>query len=153
MRVFTPNAKMRCRAAPQTLAALSKAAIRPSVCLSVCLSVWMHLAQKMCPCGQYLRQNTKWKPHGGSRTVWSAWPERQRRRVAGAASEAFARWLHHQYALNRRRRGNIIVSPRDTLLLMELAPRGPCSGDDLMMEDVSNGRAWAGQGRARRYIR
>jgi len=36
--------------------------------------------------------------------------------VAGAASEAFSRWLRRRYAPSNCRRRRHIVSPRDTLL-------------------------------------
>jgi len=67
--------------------ALSNAAMSPSVCLSVCLS---HVP------------SAKRRTLIGNHTL-DVEPTSQRGRngneaVAGAASEAFARWLHHRYA-------------------------------------------------------
>jgi len=80
---------------PKTGRHLSNAAIRPSVRPIrpfICLSHHpTALGQERCILGLWLLQNTNRKPHAGIRTTGQRGDEA----VAGAASEAFARWLHH----------------------------------------------------------
>jgi len=104
-----------------------------SVCLLVCLSVCLSHAPILKngagdSFGYYEHNWTLIGIRAGNRTHWSAgWPYRLRvigrdrnssKAVAGAISAAFARWLHHRYALSNWHRRGHIVSPRDTLLLL-----------------------------------
>jgi len=83
-------------------AAFSNVAVRPSVCLSPCP---MLLAQKQCILQQFMHNYNrtlgnsmlKVKPtvqHGRATTGRDRNGDEV---VAGEASEAFARWLHHRY--------------------------------------------------------
>ena len=93
--------------------ALNNAAIR--------LSVHAPTAQQQCILGPRLLQNTNRKPRAGSRTRWSAWPywprkwPKRNEAVAYAASEAFARCLHHRYASVELLSVCSVVSRRNTV--------------------------------------
>jgi len=71
----------------------------PSVHLSVCPT---SLAHQRCILCLRLLHNTNRKTHTGSRTI-------------GAASQAFARWLHFRWACVKLSCGGHIFSPCDTV--------------------------------------
>jgi len=69
-----------------------------SVCLTVCLCPFYAPSSTTEHFRPWLLQNTNRKPPAGSLTHWSAAisDRKDSEAVAGATSEAFARYLHHQ---------------------------------------------------------
>jgi len=81
---------------------------RPSVCLSV-PSFWLNNGTLIGnPTLQFEPSVVAWPPGSG---------RNGNETVAGAASEAFNRWLHHRYATNELLSAGRTVLRRDSLLI------------------------------------